>query len=341
MYFLVTNDYGRTAYVNSRQVNAVLVGNGALFALHGSSTSVLSTSESQINSFIQNLALEDYFLDLRGPDGYGYILNISAISYTDEAPPDTIFVYFKIGNGIQIDYSNKTTLDNALASYVENTGGGGGNGTAITESVLQTNHGFSLGTLVRYNGTSWVRSQADQDSNSDVYGIVNLVTNANAFTITTAGLVTTLTGLTPGIPYYLDPDIPGGFTSDPPSVSGYVSKPILLSISSNMALFVNMRGFIVPSPGLGGNDGVDELIFDADTTQTSTTITGQYGIGTDSLIKAWLVAIPTADHDITDHLNADLTILPGDIVNNVGFTIYGKANSGTRTGKYTIQWQWS
>lgn len=341
MYFLVINDYGRTVYVNSRQVNAVLVGDGVLFAILGNTTSVLSTTDAQMNSFIQNIALEDYFLDLRDSNGHGYIVNLSAMSYTDEAPPETIFIYFKVGTMIQVDYSNKTVLDDALANYVEATGGGGGNGNAITESVLQASHGFTVGTLVRFNGSVWVRSQADQDDNSDVYGIVTLVSNASSFTITTSGLVTVLSGLTSSVPYYLDPAVPGGFTQTPPDVAGYVSKPILLSISSTSALFVNMRGLIIP-PGLGGNSSSAEVDFTATpSTDAQVVVTGQYGIYSDSMIKAWLVAVPTTDHTLADHLAVDLTIVPGSLVTDVGFTIYIKSNSGPLTGKYSIQWQWS
>lgn len=342
MYFLVTNDYGRSVYVNSREINAVLVGNGALFALYGNTTSVLSTSPEQIDNFIQNIAIEDYFLDLRTTYGYGYIINLSAIAYTDEAPPDAIFITFKVGPPIQVDYSHKATIDTALANYHEATGGGSGNGQATTENILQVDHGFSVGELLRFDGTNWVRSQADQDTSSDVYGIVSQVTGPNSLVLTTSGLVTDLTGLTPGVPYYLSPDIPGALTEISPDVSGAVNKPVLLSISNTTALFVNMRGFVIPPPGLMQNDGYGEINFGTGwEDQTEVVITDQLGIQSLSLIKAWLVAIPTVSHGIQDHVDADLTLIPGNIIEDVGFTVYVKANSGTRTGQYSFQWQWS
>lgn len=343
MYFLITNDYGRPVYVNSREVNAVLVGNGAIFALYGNTTTVLSTSEAQMDNFIQNIALEDYFLDVRRPDGQGYLINLSAISFTDEAAPDAIFITFKVGPGIQVDYSNKATIETALANYQEATGGGGGgNGQATTENALQTNHGFAVGDLVRFDGTQWVKSQADQDANSDVYGIVSEVANPNSFVLTTSGLVTDLTGMTPGLPYYLSADEAGGFTDIAPDTSGAINKPVLLSISTTTALFVNMRGFVIPSPGLIANDGYAQLDFGTGPTETAQmTITDQWGIQDLSLIKVWLVAIPTSSHGIEEHLDANLTLMGGNIIPDEGFTIYAKANSGTRTGKYSIQWEWS
>ena len=338
MYFQVINDYGRTVYVNSRQVNSVLVGSGVLFANDGNTTSVL-TNQTQIAGFLSNLALEDYFVDLRNGDGYGYVLNLSAIAYTDEAPPEAIFIYFKAGTMVQVDYSKKAVLEAAQAAYVESTGGGGGNGTALIETATQTSHGFTVGTVVRFDGSAWVKSQADQDSTSDVYGIVSAVTNADSFTITTSGLITVLSGLTPGVPYYLDTAVPGGLSLTSPNAPGAVSKPILLSVNSTTAIFVNMRGFIVPA---GGGEGPAEVDFTlTPSTDAQVDITMQSGIFSGSVIKAWLVAVPTVDHDIADHLSADITVMPGSIVDDTGFTVYAHSNSGPLTGKYSIQWQWS
>lgn len=48
--------------------------------------------------------------------------------------------------------------------------------------VSQAGHGFTtFGTMIRYNGSAWVKSQANSDTNSDVDGIVTQVINANTF----------------------------------------------------------------------------------------------------------------------------------------------------------------
>ncbi len=134
----------------------------------------------------------------------------------------------------------------------------GGNSTAtgnsITYAVNQTSHGFVTGSVIRISGSTgnvYTSSKADSATNAEVVGIVTTNTDANNFTYTAAGIITT------GVPsgsigqiLYLDPVIAGGLTSIEPAAVGQVSKPLLYIISSSYsALLVNYRGMSIASSG--------------------------------------------------------------------------------------------
>jgi hypothetical protein len=55
----------------------------------------------------------------------------------------------------------------------------------------------------------------------------------------------------------------------------------------------------------------------------SVAVTGQTGIGTGSLVEAWLRPVDTADHTADEHLIETLRVLAGNIIAGTGFTIYG------------------
>lgn len=70
----------------------------------------------------------------------------------------------------------------------------------LVERIVQTAHGFTVSNVVRHNGTTWVKSQADTPANAHVQGIVIAVPHANAFAIALPGsYVRGLSGLTAGL----------------------------------------------------------------------------------------------------------------------------------------------
>jgi len=113
---------------------------------------------------------------------------------------------------------------------------------ANTRNIVQNAHGFTVGHVLRYNGTSYVLAQADSSTNAEVIGIVSAVLGANSFTLLTDGYITSLSGLTPGTTYFLSATTPGAITDVPPSTAGQVSKPLLRSDSATSGNFVNYRG---------------------------------------------------------------------------------------------------
>lgn len=71
-------------------------------------------------------------------------------------------------------------------------------------------------------------------------------------------------------------------------------------------------------------------------------VTGQFGITTSSKINIWIQSSSTSTHNDIEHqmflLESSITF--GNIINNVGFTIY--AFSYLRlTGEFKINWEWS
>jgi hypothetical protein len=143
-----------------------------------------------------------------------------------------------------------TTIGKALVSDGANSywgavSGSGGSGASSTINVPQTAHGFTVGTLVRYNGgtSSYVKAQANSGANADVVGVVSTVTDANNFVVTTQGMITGLTGLVAGSSYFLSDATAGTYTTLEPTSSTSISKPVLIAVSPTTALFSNWRGF--------------------------------------------------------------------------------------------------
>lgn len=70
-------------------------------------------------------------------------------------------------------------------------------------------------------------------------------------------------------------------------------------------------------------------------------ITGQTGILTTSSVKVWISASNTSDHNEFEHLmlNMKSGISYGNIIDNVGFTIYILTELRV-SGSFKINWEW-
>lgn len=119
--------------------------------------------------------------------------------------------------------------------------------TALSDlrQITQSSHGFSVGSIIKFNGTVYATAQADTAANAEVVGIVSTVGSANSFILTTHGYVTGLSGLTAGNTYFLSPSSPGALTATEPSTVGQISKPVLIADSTTSGYFYNMRGEIL------------------------------------------------------------------------------------------------
>lgn len=126
----------------------------------------------------------------------------------------------------------------------------------------------------------------------------------------------------------------------------------------------------------GGAQGVTTIDFGAfpGASDTSLAITGQTGIDSASVVTAWLQPADTDDHTADEHRVETLSVMAGNVVDGVGFTIYAQNTSqiseplmragvgrfrsaattvygypghsvggkGTRIyGKWTVAWKWS
>ena len=82
-------------------------------------------------------------------------------------------------------------------------------------------------------------------------------------------------------------------------------------------------------PGATGATGTTTIDFGAfpGASDASVAITGQTGILVGSIIEAWLVAQPTADHTADEHRVETISVTCGNIVAGTGFTIYAQNTS--------------
>ena len=85
----------------------------------------------------------------------------------------------------------------------------------------------------------------------------------------------------------------------------------------------------VSGGGGSGATGTTTINFGAfpGASDASVAITGQTGILVGSIIEAWLVAQPTADHTADEHRVETISVTCGNIVAGTGFTIYAQNTS--------------
>ncbi len=74
-----------------------------------------------------------------------------------------------------------------------------------------------------------------------------------------------------------------------------------------------------------GAQGTATLDFGAfpGASDASVAVTGQGSITTSALVEAWIRPVDTADHTADEHMVETIKVFAGNIVNGVGFTIYG------------------
>lgn len=117
--------------------------------------------------------------------------------------------------------------------------------SSTSRSITQATHGFSVGNVLRHNGTIYVTAQANSVVNAESIGIVSEVTDTDTFVLTTEGYVSGLSGLTAGTVYFLSDTSAGAITATQPTDSTDVVKPQLIADSTTSGYFINMRGNVV------------------------------------------------------------------------------------------------
>lgn len=108
----------------------------------------------------------------------------------------------------------------------------------LQRSISQTAHGFSVGQVLRLSGSTYVLAKSDTSSDANVIGAVIGVTDANDFILWFGGWANTLSGLTAGTAYFLDPSVAGGYTSTAPSTPGQVRVPLFVADSATSAYWI-------------------------------------------------------------------------------------------------------
>lgn len=110
--------------------------------------------------------------------------------------------------------------------------------------VNQGNHGFLVGDILYFNGSTYEKALAENSAKSNVVGIVSGIINLNNFTLLTSGLITSLTGLIPGAVYYLSDVASGALTTTAPTANNTIQKIMLVAISSTSGYYNINAGFL-------------------------------------------------------------------------------------------------
>jgi len=126
--------------------------------------------------------------------------------------------------------------------------------SAAAIDIVQNGHGFTQGTVLYHDGTTYRRAQANSVATADVIGVVTAVLDANRFTLTTNGYIVfdamPSTAFVPGRTYYLSATTAGLMTDVEPTEAGFISKPLMMAINSTAVsgtarprgFFYNWRG---------------------------------------------------------------------------------------------------
>jgi hypothetical protein len=133
------------------------------------------------------------------------------------------------------------------------TSGGGMGSNGMTFAVTQ-NNSFAIGDVIRFNGTTYVKAQADNVTDAEVIGVVQTSTSTT-FTFTSSGfLLWTAHGFTSGDVLFLSPTIAGTLQNTNPATIGQVSRPIAQVLDANNLRLFDYRGISVGADNTAKND---------------------------------------------------------------------------------------
>jgi hypothetical protein len=155
---------------------------------------------------------------------------------------------------LNIPYLTWTGLTNVnkVAALANNTNwiefaSGSGGGDAIKKRYNQNGHGFSIGQVVAYNGTSFVLKSAAQADSNETLGLVSRIDDVDNFTITYSGFfdASTVSGLSASTVYYVSSFVAGDISSSAPTALGDEVRPILITQTPTTGIVVQYRGNVI------------------------------------------------------------------------------------------------
>jgi hypothetical protein len=133
-----------------------------------------------------------------------------------------------------------------------------GGGDAIKKRYTQALHGFVLGDIIAYNGTTFVKKLASAGNTDETIGLVSRVDDVNNFTVTYAGFVDT-TGfnaystVSANTVYFASPSVPGLLTPIAPANIGEEIRPILVTQTLTTGVVLQYRGNIITEVNTTGS----------------------------------------------------------------------------------------
>jgi len=221
--------------------------------------------------------------------------------------------------------------------------------TKTSNKVNQSSHGFVVGDVVSWSGGTYIKSLADGTQDSEIFGLVTEVTDANNFTVTLQGFVDTLSGLVANTTYFVSDTTAGQLTATEPTTDGHISKPILTTTSSTAGLVLPYRGNFISTGDTSINQAANGLSVDGTAIKMggslceNTTITlGSYSLNytaplnytTDVSGSFGTYSFTDVNYvtGITSGLQADIDFISGETNTPAGSDTQVQYNSGGTFG---------
>lgn len=164
--------------------------------------------------------------------------------------------------------------------------------------ITSGSSGYTLGTPVRVfydigtNKQAYEPARGNDPDQAEVMGLISSLDSSGAY-VTVLGQVTGNfsnintrgIGLTAGWIYFLDPGTTGYITDVEPNQTGQVSKPVLMGLTGNVGVVLQMRGNYLNSEGFtGGTGAFDRIIINTGNTDISSSTSIDIGTSV-SLVK--------------------------------------------------------
>jgi hypothetical protein len=228
--------------------------------------------------------------------------------------------------------------------------GGTARGNALVDTIVETAHGFGFLDVIGHDGTGYVKVTAN-DGQPEAIGLVSKVIDANTFEITYQGVITGLSGATitgtgsaivANTTYYVSAAVAGKLTDIEPTEIGQITKPMLVSLTTNKGLVFNWRAAYIVSGttangGGGGTSGTlgiptDGTYSDGLLTFTASTKTAD---AVDDINEVLLLLAPQAAPDLTN-IGAASFINNAKLSFGVSRNDIGYVNVGTTAGNSAV-----
>lgn len=199
--------------------------------------------------------------NLKTIDGTGISGYLAKFNGSNSLTTGTL--YYDVSNKLNFSELPDTTSSPSLYSLVVEGSevkrkiitGGAGSGSTLMNQFTQASHGFSIGDILRFDGSTWSKALAVSPAQAEVQGVVQSV-STNSFELVYNGLVTGLSGLTAGTVYFLSPTTAGTWQDTEPSNYNEISKPVFFALTSTSGNVLSLRGYeIQPQSGTSGTSG--------------------------------------------------------------------------------------
>ena len=174
--------------------------------------------------------------------------------------------------------------------------GGTGSGDSVAIPVEQVAHGLSVQDAIYFDGTNWLKAQADAVTTLGI-GVVSAVADADNFTVITDGKITGLSGLTTGEWYYVSDATAGLLTT---TESNIYSNPLLQATSATTGIVLSLR-----AQDIGGSSQ-RVTRSDYDSVNLQYLYTGTADVGSSTASAVWRISRYDFANGIIEYVDTGL-----------------------------------